>query len=159
MAIKIPSRLAATCRATTATTRWLDRLPETVTEVSRRWRLTLGAPFDREDASCSWVAPAARSDGSHAVLKIAMPHFEGEHEIDGLRFWSGDPTVRLLESDDGLGAMLLERCVPGTSLRAIPEPEQDVVIARLLRRLWRSPLSSPPRRFRPLSTMLALWTE
>ena len=33
--------------------------------------------------------------------------------------------------------MLLERCEPGTLLRELPEPEQDVVLAGLLRRLWR----------------------
>jgi streptomycin 6-kinase len=96
-------------------------------------------------------------DGTRTVLKLALPHFEAEHEIDGLRFWSGNPTVHRLESDDDLGAMLLERCDPGTSLRLIPEPEQDVEIARLLRRLWRSPPQDS--RFRRLAAMLTRWTE
>jgi streptomycin 6-kinase len=82
---------------------------------------------------------------------------ESEHEIEGLRFWNGDPTVRLLEADDHLGAMLLERCEPGTALRTLPEPDQDVVIAGLLRRLWRLPEVGHP--FRPLSTMTAFWSE
>ena len=82
---------------------------------------------------------------------------EGEHEIEGLRFWNGDPTVCLLEADDDLGAMLLERCEPGTALRTLPEPEQDVVVARLLRRLWRPPAA--PQPFRPLSVMIAYWSE
>jgi streptomycin 6-kinase len=107
--------------------------------------------------SCAWVAPVRRADDGSAVLKIGMPHLEGEHEIEGLRFWNGDPTVRLLHADDDLGAMLLERCEPGTSLRALPEPEQDVVIADLLRRLWRAPV--PPHPFRPLSLMMTHWTE
>jgi streptomycin 6-kinase len=136
---------------------WLEHLTEIVNELARRWQLTVGAPFDEEDGNCAWVAPATRSDGTRTVLKLPMPHFEGEHEIDGLRFWSGNPTVQLLEWDDGLGAMLLERCDPGTPLRAIPEPEQDLEIAQLLRRLWRSP--PPDHRFRPLSAMLARWTE
>jgi hypothetical protein len=38
-----------------------------------------------------------------------MPHMEGANEIQGLRFWNGNPTVQLLEADDDLGAMLLER--------------------------------------------------
>jgi streptomycin 6-kinase len=63
--------------------------------------------------------------------------------------------VRLLEADEGLGAMLLERCRPGTALRSVPELEQDLVIAGLLRRLWRSP--SAPHPFRPLSAMLKYW--
>jgi streptomycin 6-kinase len=80
------------------------------------------------------VTPVVRADGTSAVLKLGMPHMEGEHEIHCLRFWDRDPTVRLLEADDELGAMLLERCEPGTPLRALPEPEQDLVIATLLRR-------------------------
>lgn len=44
--------------------------------------------------------------------------------------------MRLLAADDDLGAMLLEQCIPGTSLRELPEPEQDVVLAGLLRRMW-----------------------
>jgi len=82
---------------------------------------------------------------------------EGEHEIQGLRFWDGDPTVRLLEADDNAGAMLLERCEPGTMLRVIPEPEQDIVIAGLLRRLWRRPVAPDP--FRPLSALIQCWSE
>ena len=50
---------------------------------------------------------------------------EGEDEIGGLRFWNGDPTVRLFEADNRLGAMLLERCEPGTTLRSLSEAEQD----------------------------------
>ena len=74
-----------------------------------------------------------------------------------LRFWNGEPTVRLLEADADLNAMLLERCEPGTVLRSLPEHEQDVVIARLLRRLWRKPLA--PHPFRPLAVMIAHWAE
>src|SRR6202043_3424187 len=87
--------------------------------------------------------------------KLGMPHMEGQHELQGLRFWNGDPTVRLLQADDELGAMLIERCEPGTALRALPEREQDSVIAGLLRRLWRSP--SAPHPFRPLSAMTEYW--
>jgi streptomycin 6-kinase len=157
MAFKISARLEAACRQTAATTTWLEQLPESVSELARRWRLTLGEPFDGEDGGCAWVAPATRSEGTLVVLKLGMPHFEAEHEVEGLRFWSGNPTVQLLDSDDALGAMLLERCLPGTSLRALPQPDQDVEVARLMRRLWRTP--PPGHRFRPLSAMLTLWTE
>lgn len=153
----IPERLAASCRRTPERAAWLERLPDGLRDLACRWSLALGAPFDGDDVSCSWVAPAERADGTCAVLKLGMPHMEAEHELDGLRFWDGDPTVRLLEADDGLNAMLLERCEPGTALRSLPEPEQDRVIAGLLRRLWRSPSASHP--FRPLSAMLACWCE
>jgi streptomycin 6-kinase len=157
MALTIPGRLEIHCRNVPDRAAWLARLPTILHDLERRWSLTLGAPFDGEEVSCSWVAPVRRADGTRAVLKIGMPHMEGEHEIAGLRFWNGNPTVRLLEADDDLGAMLLERCEPGTVLRTLSEPEQDLVIARLLRRLWRLP--SAPHPFRPLSVMTEYWSQ
>jgi len=156
MTLKIPVRVVANCSKTPEGAAWLDRLPDILRSVERRWSLSVGAPFDNDEVSCAWVAPAALADGTEAVLKIGMPHLEAEHEAEGLRFWDGDPTVRLL-TDDELGAMLLERCHPGTSLRAVPEAEQDLVIAGLLRRLWRSPVA--PHPFRPLSALMKFWGD
>src|SRR3989440_267139 len=130
MAMRIPDGLTASCRKTPQRAEWLERLPEVLRDLEHRWSLTLEAPFD-DEVSCAYVAAAVRADATRAVLKIALPHMEGEHEIHGLRFWDGDPTVRLLMADDDLGAMLLERCEPGTVLRELPESEQDVVITGL----------------------------
>ena len=153
----IPASLAELHRASPDGRAWLERLPKLVSELEERWSLTLGPPFDGPDVSTAWVAPVVRADGSAAVLKVVLPHMEGEHEIDGLRVWDGDPTVRLLDADDANWAMLLERCHPGTTLRSLPEIEQDVVIAGLLRRLWRRPPAS--NSFRPLSVMIDHWIE
>ena len=136
---------------------WLDDLHRVIGELTTRWSLTLGQPFDGEDVSCAWVAPATRADGSQAVLKVGMPHFESEDEIEGLRVLNGDPTAYLLEADDKLNAMLLERCVPGSPLRALVDTEQDSIIAGLLKRFWRLP--PPNHSFRPLSAMLRYWSE
>jgi len=156
MTLKIPVRVVANCSKTPEGAAWLDRLPELLRSAERRWSLSVGAPFDNNEVSCAWVAPAALANGTEAVLKIGMPHLEAEHEAEGLRFWDGEPTVRLL-ADDKLGAMLIERCHPGTSLRALPEAEQDLVIAGLLRRLWRSPVA--PHPFRPLSALMKFWGD
>ncbi len=153
--MNIPARLASNCRKTPKRAAWLGRLPDALQFLERRWRLQIGTPFDGEDGSCAWVAPVAQRDGTPAVLKLGMPHMEGEHELQGLRFWNGDPTVRLLAADEELGAMLLERCEPGTALRSLPEPAQDLVIAGLLRRLWRAP--SLPHAFRPLTVLMDHW--
>ena len=156
MSLAVPRRLADTCAKSPERAKWLKRLPDVVGELVERWSLTLGQPFDGPEVSCAWVAPATRADGTTAVFKLGMPHLEGLDEIAGLRFWAGDPTVKLLEADEELNAMLLERCEPGTFLRALPESEQDVVIAGLLRRLWRAP--TQPHCFRPLSSMIAHWS-
>jgi streptomycin 6-kinase len=134
---------------------WLVRLPAVIRELQARWSLTLGAPLDGDDVRGAWVAPVTRRDGSMAVLKVSVPHFEGTHEIAGLRFWKGDPTAKLIDADEESGAMLLERCEPGTSLRSVPEPEQDIIVARLLQRLWREPAA--PHPFRALSELTEHW--
>jgi streptomycin 6-kinase len=156
MVFTVPERLAANCRKTPQRMAWLERLPHNLRDLERRWSLMLSPPFN-EETSCAWAAPVSLADGTSAVLKLGMPHMEGAHEIQGLRFWDGDPTVRLLKTDDDLGAMLIERCQPGTALRALPEIEQDLVIAGLLRRLWRSPPT--PHVFRPLAALTDYWSN
>jgi streptomycin 6-kinase len=156
-AMIVPERLAAACRDVAQRTAWLERLPAAIRSLEDRWGLSVENPFDGRDGSCAWVAPARRRNGSRAVLKLGMPHLEGADELKGLRFWNGDPTVHLLEADAGLNAMLLEHCDPGRPLRERPEPEQDVVVARLLRRLWRTPVA--PNPFRSLSAMTAHWAD
>ncbi len=134
---------------------WLRWMPHALEQVQRRWGLTLGERYS--GASCAWVVAVTRADGSPAVLKIGFPHFEGRDEIAGLRFWDGDPTVRLLDADEELSAMLIERCDPGTPLRSLPECEQDVAIALLLRKLWRpAPVG---HSFRSLAQMLKYWAN
>jgi len=154
--IIVPEQLADACRGVPERMAWLEQLPEIVRELQSRWGLSPGEPWNTE-GSCSWVAPAVRNDGVRVVLKLGMPHMEAAHEIEGLRFWDGEPTVRLLDADTDLRAMLLERCEPGTSLRELPEEDADIVIATLLRRMWRRPAAGHP--FRPLSMMLASWAE
>jgi len=154
--IIIPEWLVTTCSKVPGGSAWLDRLPHAIDDLKQRWSLTLG-PQIEEEASCSWVATCTRADGSHAVLKLGLPHMEACHEIDGLLFWNGDPTVFLLENDVDHNAMLLECCEPGITLRKLPEIEQDEVIAQLLLRLWRQPLEDHP--FRPLSEMITAWSN
>jgi streptomycin 6-kinase len=154
--LKIPFELAKNCGKSPEGTAWLEELPNVLHEIKERWSLTLETPFDSEAVSCSYVAKVVRKDGTPAVLKLGMPHMEGQHEIEGLRFWDGNPTVRLYEADEELNAMLLERCNPGMALRGEAEDEQDAVISSLLRRLWRKPTG--PHRFRPLSALMEYWS-
>ena len=156
----LPEQLIANCRKVPERQEWLLSLPAMLEELTSRWSLRIDAPFDNANVTCSWVAAVLRADGAPAVLKLGMPHMEGADEIHGLRFWNGDPTVQLLEEDDELGAMLLERCIPGYMLRSDPEEKQDLVIAALLKRLWRrSTLLNGIHAFRHLSELLNLWRQ
>ncbi|MFY9937716.1 MAG: aminoglycoside phosphotransferase family protein [Silvibacterium sp.] len=156
--MRIPQQLVVNCQKRPERKAWMSRLPFLRRQLEVRWSLRLGDPFDHA-GSCSWVAPASRANGEPAVLKLAMPHMEGQDEILGLRFWNGNSTVKLLEADLESGAMLLERCLPGTTLHSESETRQDEVVANLLRRIWiptRSGYDFP--NFRPLSLMVELWS-
>lgn len=137
-------------------TEWLERLPRLVAECAELWSLRVGEPF--ADANVSYVARADLPDGRRAVLKINFPEPESEHEPDALRHWDGRGAARLLASDTGRGALLVERCEPGTRLWEVADEEEaNRIAADVLRRLWRPP--RPGHGFRLLADEAARWVE
>ncbi len=161
-AIRIPQQLAESLGDDDCPRRsdWLAALPRHVEEIAGGWGLELGDPY-LPGGQCAWVAPATNTAGVQLVLKVGWRHREAEHEADALRFWDGDGAVRCraTSSLEDTTALLLERCVPGVQLKcSLPEPEQDVVIARLARRLWdRERIDSHP--FGSLQEMCDLWAD
>lgn len=137
---------------------WLTTLPATIRQLEARWSIVVEAPF-QPGGQTAWVAPAHRGE-DEVVVKVLWRHPEAEHEADGLRAWDGNGAVRLhaaCEVSAETTALLLERCRPGTALAALPEPEQDPVIAGLLRRLW---IQAPANhRFGSLQAMCDLWAD
>ena len=87
--------------------------------------------------SFNYVAPATLRDGTPVVLKLGVPGYELWSETDALKLYVGDGAVRLLDSDGTLGALLLERLLPGTMLSTLPDDEEATVIAaRTMRQIW-----------------------
>jgi streptomycin 6-kinase len=157
----IPELLAANARRYDGLRGWLAELPAIVADLADRWSLRVGEPF-QPGGQCAWVAPAAGRDGGELALKVGFrfPVAEERDEAAGLSLWDGNGTVRLHASHQAPSwfALLLERCIPGTQLaRVLPEPEQDLVVARLLQRLWGT--SPAGVAFRPLSEMCAVWAD
>jgi streptomycin 6-kinase len=137
---------------------WLSMLPAIVRELQERWGVAAEDPF-QPGGQTAWVAPVRDAVGGELVLKVVWPHPEAADEAEGLRVWAGDGAVRLHAAHelDGAFALLLERCAPGTSLSMLSEPQQDIVVAGLLRRLWRQP--EPGATFRPLQELCDLWAD
>ena len=153
----IPENLLAAAREE-GREAWLSTIPQLVARYSEEWELTVSAPF-QPGGSTAWVAAARTRSGDERVLKILWRHADADHESDGLRVWAGNGAVRMYEVAELPDAivLLLERCLPGLPLSEAPEPEQDVVVAGLLRRLWVTPPHD--HRLRPLTDMCDRWAE
>ena len=135
---------------------WLARLPSLIDDVREAWQLTVSAPI--HGGSCSWVAPAVRPDGTHAIVKIGWPHREMFGEPLALRAWAGRSAVLLYDHDPQRHALLLERCEPGTPLAA---PDDDAgprlrAACAVLRDLWEAP---PVPGLEDLATVMGEWAE
>jgi streptomycin 6-kinase len=109
---------------------WLAELPALVARIAAEWRIEVGAPF-LPGGMTAWVALARDDAGRDLVLKVGWPHPEAAHEADGLRAWDGAGAIRVHRVGERAEAtvLLLERCRPGTQLRASPAEEHDLVIA------------------------------
>jgi streptomycin 6-kinase len=143
-------------RAVPGGAEWLDRLPRLAGECAETWQLRLGRAFD--GGNVSLVLAVERADGFPAVLKINFPEDESAHEADALDFWQGFGAVRLLAHDRLRRALLIERCIPGTTLWQLPvEEEANRIACAVLRRLWRPPPSD--HAFRPLANEALRWAD
>jgi streptomycin 6-kinase len=123
---------------------WVATLPKLATKACSRWRLTPDGAL--MNGFCAVVLPVRRADGHPAVLKLTWVDEETEHEPLALRLYDGAGAVRLLDHDEELGALLLERLDPH-SLDDEPIDLAIGVIGELLRR--HRGIEAPPeiRRF------------
>src|SRR5207302_7691421 len=149
--LEVPAGLAW-LKASEDGSRWLASLPNLVNNCVEKWALRLGPPFS--SAYTSFTISAQLQDGTDVVLKIPYPDRESEHEAMALSHWAGDGAVMLLESDPGLGAFLVERCIPGTPLANLELDAALDVLVDLLPRLWK-PVAELP--FRPLADEAGWW--
>jgi streptomycin 6-kinase len=154
---KIPDRFVRTIIEMHGDTgqAWLDELPVRIAEYERRWAIQLASPF--ANLSYNYVAPAARADGSQAILKLGMPHPELSSEIAALRLYDGHGCARLIESDPERGALLIERLLPGDMLLELADDEEATrVAARVMRALWRP---APPAPEDAVFPTMARWAS
>ncbi len=115
---------------------WLEALPALLAEFAVRWSLTILPPFPVP--SYNYVAPAVGPGGEAWVLKAGVPHGELWSEIDALRAFDGRGIARLIDADRARGVLLLERVLPGGSLREVGDVEEQIAaLVGVLRRLWR----------------------
>jgi streptomycin 6-kinase len=116
---------------------WIDDLPELVGHLEREWQITVGRCYDSSTEAL--VAEATRADGTPAVLKLMIPRPGGHARkaITFLRLAAGDGCVRLLRSDEGLGALLLERLGRSLDQLGLPIGQRHEILSAAAARIWR----------------------
>jgi streptomycin 6-kinase len=106
---------------------WIKRMPELRTQILEQWNLKGGDPI--LPLSYNYLELTEDKDGKGVILKLGFPNPELTTEILALRHYNGKGSVRLFEANPQLGALLLERILPGTSLLAIKDDEEATQIA------------------------------
>jgi streptomycin 6-kinase len=121
---------------------WIKTLPEKLDTYARRWSLKLQPPFK---LSYNYVAPATRSDGSEAVLKLGFPNRELLSEMYALQHFDGHGIVKLLEADFENQVFLIERLRPGIELVTLEDDEQTTrIAAQVMQQLWQPIITERP---------------
>jgi len=123
--------------------RFLRELPDRLAQRAEQWHLVLGPPYPVGIGG--YVVQAERADGSAAVLKLSPTEAEqaraNQLEVLMLRRWAGQGAVLLLDADIAAGALLMERCIPGTTLDTLPDEEMVGIGCRLASMLHTQPTS------------------
>lgn len=116
---------------------WLEELPGLLGELERDWSITLGEPY--LGGTEAYVARASLGDGSPAVVKVVVSRgAQGiARELTVLRLAGGEGCVRLLNSDEARGALLLERLGPSLFDLRVPLPRRHEILVEAARRVWR----------------------
>jgi len=129
---------------------WLDGLSRLTAEVLDDWAVRLDGAATH--GYCSLVVPVRTASGRPAVLKVAFPDDESEHEHLALQHWHGRGAVLLLRADPRRRAMLLER-LHAEDLTELWDVEACEVVAGLYPQLH---VPAPPQ-LRTLKSYVERW--
>lgn len=122
---------------------WCADLPAHITELSDRWHLKLGAPF--EQGASSFALRCTASDGTPAVLKLSPDQTLMAAQVDMLQQMAPSGRVpRMFATDPTIAAALMEEVVPGTLADDLPDETLPALWADLLAALHGVPLPDKP---------------
>lgn len=107
--------------------RWLAGLPGLLATCRDRWELT--ALSLAPELSYNLVCYAQSPVYGPVVLKMGVPHPELDTEMKALPLFAGRGGCACYDADPALGALLLERILPGTDLTTVRERSERFRIA------------------------------
>lgn len=129
----IPRPFARRLAAGGAAGEWVATLPDTATRLAEQWGVRLDGFLRGGTTSCCFAGEDSRGRG--VVLKLLPPSLSAVPEVAALREWRGAGAMEVLASSVADAAVLLERALPGTPLRAGDDIADSVLAVRTLVRL------------------------
>ena len=113
---------------------WLELQPGRLAELGERWQLSFEEPFDNS-LPINVVFRVTRGN-QPLILKTGFPHPEMFAEMAVLVRWQNRPgCVQLIDSDEKVGAVLMERVMPGASIRMLAQSRSEDSVSRQVRHL------------------------
>ena len=106
---------------------WLSRLDELLNRCLTKWNLA--NCHLATNLSVNLLCIADSPDYGSVVLKIGVPHSELYTEIEALSLYNGRNICLCYDSDVDIGAMLLERVIPGHNLTVLQHERECIEIA------------------------------
>lgn len=122
---------------------WLESLPTIIKECINQWHLSELKPY--QILTYNYVMSGIMHDAA-IVLKLRCSHTELEKEVTALEAYNGYGCVKVLAHNLNLGAIILERAIPGESLASLfPHDDEKAtrIAADLIRSLHQSPIPNP----------------
>ena len=116
--------------------KWLKNLPQTTRNISAKMHLSELTPVS--NLSYNYVLSGLR-DGMPIILKLGFNTADLKKEVDALNLFAKFGAVKVLAEEDGL--ILLQRCIPGSSLKTHVslKPNEILEIAcRIMKRLHKA---------------------
>ncbi len=131
---------------------WLSGLPRQVDFYLSQWKLKISGHFD--ELSFNFVLPVERENGSVAVLKLGLHPTGRLREIAALKHFAGNGSIKVLDFDQKTGVSLLERALPGKSLKELflnhCEEKANQITCSVISRIQSN---SPPKDLSPFKSV------
>jgi streptomycin 6-kinase len=138
---------------------WRARLPGLIASCTRKWSLKLGEYL--EGGYLAAVLGCRGPRGEDLVLKVSPPIAAPAIEARALAHWVGRGTARLVDWDEEVGALLLERIRPGTFLmdqdRSVLDDELAIRAASGALAAMQAVLMPPAASFPSFEDKLQWW--
>ncbi|WP_368505349.1 aminoglycoside phosphotransferase family protein [Alkalihalophilus sp. As8PL] len=105
---------------------WLEQIPSIIKACEEKWALTVGEAYE---LSINYVATASTKEGREVVVKICIPGEGFDSEVEALKLFAGRGIVNVIDTDEDMQVILLEKLNPGYTLATSLDDEKACLAA------------------------------